>query len=186
MNISDKKYIFGIVFMTAIAYNPLHSQQFTEVAIELAVADTGIYSVGGAFWVDYDGDGWLDLYVINRSFFISPFRSRPNRLYRNLGNGTGFEDVAGDLGAQVFEGASWVGAWADFDQDGHIEIFVHNGDAVLGNAMIEDVLLSYDGTEFTDIAPSVNLDWVTTANSTSIVDFDNCRDQMPRFAGNFI
>ena len=65
-----------IVFYSATVY----SQQFTEVAVELAVADTGIYPVGGAFWVDYDGDGWLDLYVINRSFFLSPFRSIPNRL----------------------------------------------------------------------------------------------------------
>lgn len=174
---------YSIVFIIWICVNivfqsePIYSQQFTEVAVELAVADTGIYPVGGAFWVDYDSDGWLDLYVINRSFFLSPFRSIPNRLYHNLGNGAGFEEVAGALGAQVLEGASWVGAWADFDQDGYIEIFIHNGDAVLGNAMIEDVLLSYNGTEFTDIAPSLNLDWITTAKSSSVVDFDNDGDQ---------
>ncbi len=35
--------------------------------------------------LDYDGDGWLDLFVANDT--------QPNRLYRNNGNGT-FEDVA--------------------------------------------------------------------------------------------
>ena len=177
MKVTIRIYLPVLLIISALTREPLYSQQFTEVAVELAVADTGIYSVGGAFWFDYDGDGWLDLYVINRSFFLSPFRSRPNRLYRNLGNGAGFIDVAGDLGAQVFEGQSWVGAWADFDQDGYIEIFVHNGDAVLGNAMLENVLLSYDGTEFTDIAPSLNLDGITSMISLNIVDFDNDGDQ---------
>jgi len=42
--------------------------------------------------VDFDRDGWSDIYVVNKRY-----RSK-NALYRNLGDGT-FKDVAGEASA---------------------------------------------------------------------------------------
>ena len=65
-------------------------------------------------WGDYDGDRWPDLYVSNLG--------QPNRLYRNQGNGT-FADVAPTLGV-VSPRASFPTWFWDFDNDGHLDLFV--------------------------------------------------------------
>ncbi|MCK5328656.1 MAG: VCBS repeat-containing protein, partial [Candidatus Latescibacteria bacterium] len=69
----------------------------------------------GAVWVDYDNDGWLDLYTVRE----------PVKLYRNGGDGA-FADVTdaagvGDLGGKVENGA-----WGDYDNDGDADLYVSN------------------------------------------------------------
>jgi hypothetical protein len=71
-------------------------------------------SGGGGTWVDYDNDGFIDLFVAN--FGAKPF------LYRNQGDGTFVKVVTGAL-ANEFMQASGA-AWADFDNDGFIDVFV--------------------------------------------------------------
>ena len=65
-------------------------------------------------WGDYDGDRWPDLYVSNLG--------QPNRLYHNQGDGT-FADVAPTLGV-VSPRASFPTWFWDFDNDGHLDLFV--------------------------------------------------------------
>jgi enediyne biosynthesis protein E4 len=65
-------------------------------------------------WVDYDDDGWPDL------FAVPTLAPRP-RLYRNLGNGAFVSittnAICGDIG-------SWMGfAWSDYDNDGRLDLF---------------------------------------------------------------
>lgn len=71
--------------------------------------------------VDFDRDGWPDLYVTN-----SAIGSR-NRLYRNMHDGT-FEDVAGELGVadvnQAGTGVSMGAVWGDYDDDGYEDLFL--------------------------------------------------------------
>ena len=67
-------------------------------------------------WGDYNGDRWPDLYVVNDF-------GRKN-LYRNNGDGT-FTDVAKEAGVEDV-GAGMSGAWADFDNDGHEDLYVAN------------------------------------------------------------
>ncbi len=71
--------------------------------------------------VDFDRDGWPDIYVTNSAY------GSQNRLYRNLHNGT-FQDVAGQLGlADVNRpgtGVSMGGVWGDFDNDGYEDLFL--------------------------------------------------------------
>ncbi|MFP5288044.1 MAG: FG-GAP repeat domain-containing protein, partial [Thermoanaerobaculia bacterium] len=53
----------------------------------------------GVAWMDYDGDGWLDLYVVQSGPFPPDGSAgAANRLFRNLGNGR-FEDVTARTGA---------------------------------------------------------------------------------------
>jgi hypothetical protein len=73
-------------------------------------------------WADYDGDGWLDFYVTNAV-------NQANKLYRNEGNGT-FEDVAGTASVNDtmvdVAGTGYGVAWADYDNDGDLDLFVAN------------------------------------------------------------
>ena len=78
---------------------------------------------GGGGFVDYDGDGWLDVYFVAYSAVDDPGRGRTTRdaLYRNRGDGT-FTDVsaaAGIGGAPYGMGL----AAGDYDNDGRIDLY---------------------------------------------------------------
>jgi hypothetical protein len=72
--------------------------------------------------VDFDGDGRLDLYVIDSK------EGGQNRLYRNKGDGT-FEDVADRMGVADLNrpgtGVCTGAIWGDFDNDGFPDLFVN-------------------------------------------------------------
>ena len=94
----------------------------------------------GAVWLDYDNDGFLDLYVgnylnfdPNYKYYYAPdgfpgpmaYDAQPDMLYHNNGDGT-FEDVTTAMGIKDVDGrAMGVGA-ADVDDDGFVDIFVAN------------------------------------------------------------
>jgi hypothetical protein len=78
----------------------------------------------GCAFLDYDGDGWMDIYLVNSgpSEFYRPNKPLANALYRNNRDGT-FTDVtakAGVSGGQFGMGA----AAADYDGDGHVDLFI--------------------------------------------------------------
>ncbi|MCB2220874.1 MAG: VCBS repeat-containing protein [Bacteroidetes bacterium] len=79
------------------------------------VVSNGGKSVGCAF-ADYDQDGWLDLFVVNRD--------QPNFLYHGTGNGEFTKITSGVL---VSESANSSGcAWGDYDNDGFPDLYVAN------------------------------------------------------------
>ena len=89
--------------------------------------DTTAMMGGGLCWLDYDSDGWLDLFVVNSyagpEFAAWDERGGPPRtaLFRNV-NGT-FEDVSRNSGAALpLRGNGCVAA--DFDLDGHTDLYV--------------------------------------------------------------
>ena len=67
----------------------------------------------GVSVMDFDNDGWQDIYVTGYG---------GNALYRNLGN-CKFEDVTDKAGLRV-GGFSTGAAWADYDRDGLVDLFV--------------------------------------------------------------
>ncbi len=79
---------------------------------------------GGVAFVDYDNDGWPDIFVVNGSrregFGNSP--SPTNKLYRNKHDGT-FEDVTEKAGLARSGWGQGVCA-GDFDNDGQVDLFV--------------------------------------------------------------
>ena len=88
----------------------------------------------GAAWLDFDGDGLLDLYVVQSGPFPPDgSAAAANRLYRNLGRGR-FAEVEGAGGADDRGYGQGVGT-ADVDGDGDVDLFVANygPDALLIN-----------------------------------------------------
>jgi enediyne biosynthesis protein E4 len=80
---------------------------------------------GGMAAFDYDGDGLTDIYFTNGAALPSLEKNSPkywNRLYRNLG-GFKFKDVTDRAGVQG-SGYSMGAAAADYDNDGHVDLFV--------------------------------------------------------------
>jgi len=87
-------------------------------------------SGGGASFLDYDQDGYLDLYLSTGTWIEGftksekPEKLPVNHLYRNLGNGT-YENVTGKAGAN--DPAYSMGASiGDFNNDGYPDIYVCN------------------------------------------------------------
>ena len=78
----------------------------------------------GCAFLDFDGDGWMDIYFVNSgpSDFYDPVEPLSNALYRNNGDGT-FTDVT--VAAGVHGGAFGMGAAAaDYDGDGDTDLFI--------------------------------------------------------------
>jgi enediyne biosynthesis protein E4 len=82
------------------------------------VASTG----AGVSIVDFDRDGWPDIYV------VTSVEGGKNRLYRNLGNGK-FADVAGAMGVADLNiagtGVCQGAVWGDYDNDGFEDLLVY-------------------------------------------------------------
>ncbi len=76
---------------------------------------------GSAAWGDYDNDGFVDVFVANGTFK----GDLENFLYHNQGNGTFAKVTTGSIVNDLR--TSWTGAWADYDDDGRLDMFVtHN------------------------------------------------------------
>jgi hypothetical protein len=116
---------------------------FEEVGAATGIASRS-WSVA-AGWLDFDADGLLDLFVVNYvkwsarddrycgdraraiRVYCHPrfYEGLPNTLYRNRGDGT-FEDVSAKSGIGRHIGKGMSVAFADYDADGRIDVFVTN------------------------------------------------------------
>ena len=88
-------------------------------------------SGSGVTILDYDGDGDMDLYMLNGTWLegISDeegkvFRDTPNSLYRNNGDGT-FTEIGKKAGVDDRHWSMAAGA-LDYDHDGDVDIFLAN------------------------------------------------------------
>ncbi len=88
------------------------------VFVKEVAGDLGIDAADseGTAWGDYDNDGWLDLYVSNSN-------TNANLLYKN--NGGTFTSIIGSYPTSDI-GTTTGTAWADYDNDGDLDLFVAN------------------------------------------------------------
>ena len=82
----------------------------------------------GVALIDLDGDGWLDVYLVNGGTLdVNGGRiasTRPAGLYRNRGDGT-FVDATSEAGVANDRWGQGVCA-GDYDNDGDVDLFVAN------------------------------------------------------------
>jgi enediyne biosynthesis protein E4 len=138
----------------------------------------------GAAFLDYDGDGWLDVFAVNGHYLaeVNDPESRfkgvqtTNHLFRNKKDGT-FEDVTQKAG--VADSVYGMGvAVGDYDNDGHADLYVT---AYGGNILYRN---SGNGT-FTNVTEKAGVRcglW-----STGAVFFDYDKDGfLDLFVGNYL
>jgi len=124
-------------------YHNLGNGRFEDVTEKAGLGDPTSKSLGVAV-LDYDGDGWPDIFVANDT--------QPNKLYRNLGNGT-FKEEGVAAGVAYGEEGTARGAMgadaADYDRSGRPSLLVGN----FSNQML--ALYHNEGSGlFVDEAPS--------------------------------
>ena len=128
---------------------------FTNVSVASGL-ETYSYT-WGADWGDFDNDGDLDLYLANSN--------AGNQCFVNNGDGT-FTESAAFLGI-ADPTSSFSCGWADFDNDGDLDLYVANGSSGV------DKLYRNDGGTFTDVAATVGTNDMRHSNSTTWADFNN-------------
>jgi hypothetical protein len=77
----------------------------------------------GVAWIDYDNDGYLDLFFVNGANLSEGKPSPGNVLFRNTGKGT-FVDVTKEAGLAGNGGFGTGLAVGDFDNDGFLDIYI--------------------------------------------------------------
>ena len=113
--------------------------------------------------VDFDHDGWQDIYVVNSG------EDSHNALFRNLGNGT-FRDVAseaglGDVNSQG-TGVSMGAVWVDYDNDGYEDVFLYKWGR-------PELFHNEGGKRFTPVGRAAGLPEWANINTAVWLDFDN-------------
>jgi len=99
-----------------VLYRSSGEEKFTELGQQAGVADPGLAS--GSLFLDYDHDGDLDLFLTGTG---------KNLLYRNNSDGT-FAEQGGRSGLAGVDVESLDAAFADFDEDGDLDLVVVNRD----------------------------------------------------------
>ena len=158
--------------------------RFVDVAADAGIhfeyyngttASTGLVHIlqatgGGIGVIDYDQDGWPDLYFAQSGAFpVDPTRNKfRDRLFRNLGNGR-FADVTEQAGLGDNSYSQGVSA-ADFNSDGYPDLYVAN---VYGNRLYEN---NGDGT-FRDVTEAAGVAGDKWTTSCMIADLNG--DALP-------
>jgi hypothetical protein len=125
----------------------------------------------GIAWIDYDNDGWLDLFVLSGD-------GGTNRLYRNEG-GKHFRDVTVELGLRSSGWAQGV-CTGDYDNDGFTDLLVTYWGA---NRLYRNI----DGKRFSDVTAMAHLTQDRTRYNTgcAFVDID-ADGHLDLFVANYL
>ena len=164
--------------------------KFVDVAAEAGLTHRTVYgsddrkqyileTVGcGVAFIDYDRDGWLDIFLLSGTRLEGPAPGVTNRLYRNERNGK-FTDVTAKAGL-IRQG--WAGSVTagDYDNNGFLDLFVtYYGQNVLYRN-------NGDGT-FTDVTEAAGLLRKETHWGGGAAFFDMDRDgDLDLFVANYL
>ena len=175
---------------------PMNAAPFVDVAAHAGIRHTHhkpvldhkldnimswVSSVGAAAAaVDFDNDGWIDLYVTDSR------KGEPNYLYRNNGDRT-FTDVAKRAGVADLNGETGVSMdclWGDYDNDGWSDLYLvrwgrdslfhNNGDGTF-TEVTANVFTKRDG--------SPGIDWAN-GNAAVLLDY-NLDGRLDIYVGNY-
>jgi len=160
---------------TSLLFHNLGNGQFEEVSAHAGVNGLSTDACKGAAWIDFDNDGYPDL-------FKNYLSTKQAQLFHNQKDGT-FRDVSAEQGIDgPIQGfACW--AW-DYDNDGWTDIFATCYDRTLGDVIkglqglphersSNRLFRNLGGTGFQDVTKEAGLDLVFATMGSNFGDFDN-------------
>jgi len=168
---------WAVFFLLGISFTFGERVTFVEVTKEAGITwvhDNGMSPQkllpetmnGGCGFLDYNNDGWLDLYFVNSSTcdFYKPKEPRTNALYKNNADGT-FSDVTTEAGVQG-RGFGMGVAAGDYDRDGWTDLFV--------TGVTEGILYKNNGDgTFSELTASAGVETPGWSASAAWFDYDN-------------
>jgi len=183
----ERTYATAILFSLLFFSSPLRSDAQNSLCTQRKIpqfvdilAKTGIKFIhtsapekkyivesmsGGVILIDFDRDGWQDIYLTNAPTVEMALKNQRSRsvLYRNNGNGT-YTDVT-DTAGVAYPGFSMGGAVGDFNNDGWPDMYI----TCLGpNALYRN---NGDGT-FTDVAKAAGVEDPRWSAGAAFGDYD--------------
>lgn len=159
----DDIYIVNFSASSALYHNN-GDNTFEDVTFSSGIF-SNFQTSRAACWLDYDRDGYIDLYMVNRD------REEMNILFHNNGDGTFSDvtDIAGVDGTPEKMGLAVVSF--DYDNDHWPDIYIGN-DFDVGNIFYRN---NGDGT-FTDYSVQTGLDLAFSTMGLAVGDYDNDDD----------
>jgi hypothetical protein len=117
---------------TPVLYRGMGDGTFSDMTGPAGLGRLTQYVSWGAAFMDYDNDGWKDLFYVTGHVYQDPHADdfeamySPRVVLRNLGTGR-FADVSAELGPGVSERfCSRGSAYGDYDNDGDVDMLVLN------------------------------------------------------------
>ncbi len=127
---------------------------------------TTINSIGNS-WADYDNDGDLDAFTVGFS----------SVLHRNQGNGTFVNVTTNALGLATTSLVGWGCAWADFDNDRHVDLVIAHAAGSFGTSLPNFLFRNKGDGTFERITNSPVVTGLAPYTVPTWSDFDQDGDQ---------
>jgi hypothetical protein len=204
MTVAARNAPLALALLSLIGCASKPAPWFRDVAEETGLRFTHVTGATGQFYMpeimgagcallDFDGDGDLDVFLVQGAPFDDPSKGPGNRLFRNELNPSGklqFIDVTRQAGLE-YSGYGMGAATGDFDNDGRIDLLVtnfgsnvlyrNNGDGTFHNVTADspDVALAgrwstsaaffdYDRDGWQDLVILTYLDYSLQANQRCV------------------
>jgi hypothetical protein len=127
-------YFLAVGLLLGASLSGSAQPDFTRISTGEIVTDQRHWH--GQAWGDYDNDGDLDLFLVTTD-------SNWNPIYRNNGDGTFTRMIEPSLQGH-HHNANWFFAWVDYDNDGHLDLFLPDWSAFYGSSY-KNLLLHNNG-----------------------------------------
>ena len=127
-----------------------------------------------ASWGDFNGDGYLDLYVANHmpvDGAVFTGDSEQDYLFENDGDGT-FTDVSDAMLGTDRIGRSFIAGWTDYDNDGDVDLYTIRDCPFGQNSGPMRLYRNDGGTAFTQVAESLGADWCQNGMGLAVGDYN--------------
>jgi len=144
--------------------NKFPKKQFDYVAKEKQL-DLRINAMGAAT-ADINNDGWLDYFITNIRFNMMMVSQSDSLTYQNQLEALGMQHFA----------ISWGANFADFDQDGDVDLFVSNGDLNPNCQAMYNFYFENIGTGFIEKSGAVGLKDYGIGRGSAVFDLENDGD----------
>jgi tetratricopeptide (TPR) repeat protein len=163
-------------------YHNNHDRTFTDVTAAAGVQ--GPWSSFGAWFFDYDNDGWPDLFVadygvsvedVMRGFLRQPQSGEKLRLFKNLGNGK-FRDVTAEVGLDRVMMPMGLN-FGDIDNDGFLDFYLGSGNPSYASPIPNVLFHNQGGKRFVDITASSGTGIMPKGHGVAFADLDRDGDE---------